>query len=162
MRPLLALCLAMAACSSSGSTAADSTCKSGVKWTGGDQESPEMHPGADCIACHTAKGEGPQLAIAGTVYAANAGKDADDCLGSAGAQVVITDANGKQTTLTANASGNFLLDKKQSTIALPYKAKIVYNGKERQMMGEQSVGSCNSCHTAGGANGAPGRILLPE
>ena len=35
-------------------------------------------------------------------------------------------------------------------------------GAERQMMGEQSVGSCNSCHTAGGANGAPGRILLPE
>ena len=52
MRPLLALCLAMAACSSSGTTAADSTCKSGVKWTGGDQESPEMHPGGDCIACH--------------------------------------------------------------------------------------------------------------
>jgi hypothetical protein len=161
MRSWLGWCLVLAACSSSGNTTADGSCKSGAKWTGGDEESPEMHPGGDCIGCH-AKGEGPQLAIAGTVYAANAGSDANDCLGTAGAQVVITDANGKQLTLTANASGNFLLDKKASTIALPYKAKVVYNGKERQMFGEQNVGSCNSCHTASGANGAPGRIRLPE
>ena len=62
---------AMAACSSSGTTTTDSACKSGVKWTAGDQGSPEMHPGGDCIGCHTSHAEGPQLAIAGTVYAAN-------------------------------------------------------------------------------------------
>jgi predicted CXXCH cytochrome family protein len=25
----------------------------------------------------------------------------------------------------------------------------------------QTTGDCNSCHTQSGANGAPGRILLP-
>ena len=55
----------------------------------------------------------PAAVVAGTAYAANAGQDANDCLGSAGAQVVITDANGKQTTLNAEGAwlvGNAMLD----------------------------------------------------
>ena len=38
-----------------------------MKWTVGDRESPEMHPGRSCIDCH-AKGEGPRFLVAGTVY----------------------------------------------------------------------------------------------
>jgi predicted CXXCH cytochrome family protein len=29
------------------------------------------------------------------------------------------------------------------------------------MVGKVTSGDCNSCHTTAGANGAPGRILVP-
>ena len=143
-------------------TAASSTCKSGSVWTGGEDESAgdQMHPGGDCNACHASKGKGPQFAAAGTVYLASAGTDADDCLGVSGAKVVITKPDGTvAATATSNSSGNFVFN---GTLPKPYKAYIEYNGKKREMNGAQSVGSCNSCHTITGANGAPGRILLPE
>ena len=46
-------------------------------------------------------------------------------------------------------------------LELPFRAKVVFAGKERSMGTAQSTGDCNSCHTATGANGAPGRIVLP-
>ncbi|MGD0679831.1 MAG: hypothetical protein ABSC94_30975 [Polyangiaceae bacterium] len=40
-------------------------------------------------------------------------------------------------------------------------ATITYNGKTAAMTTPQMTGDCNSCHTEQGANGAPGRIVLP-
>ena len=40
-------------------------------------------------------------------------------------------------------------------------ATIVVTGAERMMGVAQTLGDCNSCHTQDGANGAPGRIVLP-
>src|SRR5215208_1118410 len=37
-------------------------CSSGRQWTGGDRESPEMHPGGACIDCHSRDDEGPRFA----------------------------------------------------------------------------------------------------
>lgn len=144
-------------CASGTTTVSDPSCSAQLKWAGGDEGSPLMNPGKDCIACHTSRGEGPKLAIAGTVFGKN--DDADTCVGKSGISVEITDANGKVATLTTNESGNFTLG---GSLAMPYTARVYYGGKERKMFSPQSTGACNACHTAKGANGAPGRVLIPQ
>lgn len=116
-----------------------------------------MHPGAACITCHDQNPKAPPFEIGGTVFPT--AHEPDDCNGggTAGAQIVITDANGKVTKLPVNAVGNFYT---QAAIALPYRAKVVVGTKERAMTSEKT-GDCNSCHTETGANSAPGRIVLP-
>ena len=157
---LLALVAATACASESeNTTTAAPECFTGLKWAGGDNASVFMNPGRDCVACHTQRGEGPKLAIAGTVFGQI--KEPDLCEGKAGITVEITDAKGKIVRLTSNEAGNFLLDEKNAGLALPYTAKVQFAGKERKMLGAQSNGSCNSCHTATGISGAPGRLVVP-
>jgi len=134
------------------------TCTSGRTWTGGNEGSQNMNPGMACIQCH-ASDEGPRFSIAGTAYPTIA--EPDLCYGapsSSGAQVVITGADGRVLTLSLNGAGNFF---SEMAVAKPYHAKVVTAGSERAMTAEQTSGDCNSCHTPAGANGAPGRILLP-
>ena len=138
-------------------------CTSTKQWTGGNEESPNMHPGAACIDCHS-KGEGPRFNFAGTVYPS--AHEPTDCNGlngpTASSQVVITDANGVTFTMNVNSVGNFSYAAKSgTTIALPYRAKVVTNGRERAMATEQQTGDCNTCHTESGAKDAPGRIMSP-
>jgi len=136
-------------------------CTSHSTWTGGDQGSPSMNPGLACISCHaTTGGEGPSFTVAGTLFPT--GHEPNLCNGVnggvTGARIVIIGANGQTTTLTPNAVGNFSYT---GAIALPFQAKVTYQGRERVMTAAQTVGDCNSCHTQSGANGAPGRIVLP-
>ena len=126
-------------------------------WTGGNRESPLMHPGGECIDCHT-RLDGPPFDIAGTVYAGF--HQVLDCNGESGATVVITDANGQVFTLTSNSAGNFYLPVGRG-LQTPYTAKVVVDGVERVMFSPQTNGDCNSCHTQDGANGAPGRVHIP-
>ena len=138
--------------------AAAPTCTSAVTWTRGNHGSAEMNPGRGCIACH-ATNEGPELTVAGTVYPSAHEPDlCDGADGSEGFRITIVGAGGQSLTLTPNAAGNF--DSK-AHVALPYTAKVAYMGRERAMGVMQTSGDCNSCHTQTGANGAPGRILLP-
>ena len=162
-RSTAVLCLILgsvsAACGEGGGLEPVSTaeCASGQKWTGGDSESPLMHPGGDCIQCHTERGEGPRFVVAGTVH--GGAHDANDCVGVEGAQVVITDARQKSYTLLTNASGNFFLRAGDAQgFAFPYTARITAGGVQRAMSTPQSTGACASCHTTEGTNGAPGRI----
>jgi hypothetical protein len=147
--------------------AAAPKCSSGSMWTGGTKESPLMQPGEACIACHSKPGsEAPKLAFGGTVYPT--GHEPSQCNGSAtqGAQVVLVDAAGKSYTATTNTAGNFFL-KANTTLTPPIKAKVVFMGKERLMIGAVPNGDCNSCHTQAGTTTvmgslkAPGRIVLP-
>ena len=133
------------------------TCTSNKMWTGGNRESPLMHPGDACISCHS-RGEGPAFALAGTLYPT--AHEPIDCNGSSasGASVIITDASGTDHTLTPNAAGNFYLS---GSFKKPYSAKLVYQGRTRVMVAKQSDGDCNGCHTESGDNGAPGRLMLP-
>jgi mono/diheme cytochrome c family protein len=62
--------------------------------------------------------------------------------------------------LEDNAAGNFFQES-MTALSTPYTAKIIKGGKERAMTASQTTGDCNTCHTAEGANGAPGRLLLP-
>ncbi len=138
---------------------AASTCLSGMRWAGGNSESPEMHPGISCIDCHS-RGEGPSFLIAGTVY--QQFNEADDCYGVQGAEVQITDSKGQVIRLTTNRAGNFFLRSRGSTLAIPIKAAVVYKGMTRAMATPRTTGNCLQCHTAKGANGAPGRIVGPS
>ena len=136
-------------------------CTSGTRWTGGDRESPLMHPGVACINCHTnGSEEGPSFVVAGTVYPTP--HEPNDCNGiaaSSGATVIVTDASGIEHRLVPNAAGNFFLE--GAPFPLPYSAKVTYGGRERVMVEAQDEGDCNACHTEAGANRAPGRIFLP-
>ncbi|MBI2393350.1 MAG: hypothetical protein HYV09_27450 [Deltaproteobacteria bacterium] len=135
-------------------------CVSGSRWTRGDDGSSSMHPGRACIACHKSEWEAPKYSIAGTVY--SSAHEEDDCNAKStdvsGTHVVITGADGRTFDLVANAAGNFFT---RAIIALPYRAKVVKDGRERVMSAPQSNGDCNACHTVAGVDGAPGRVLAP-
>jgi hypothetical protein len=135
-------------------------CTSGKTWTGGDRGSGDMNPGVACIGCHASTlGEAPTFSIAGTIYPTV--NEPDLCYGApqtAGAQVVITGADGRTLTLSPNGAGNFY---SETAVKTPYSAKVVTAAGERAMTATQTSGDCNSCHTQTGANNAPGRIMLP-
>ncbi|HEU4536001.1 MAG TPA: c-type cytochrome [Polyangiaceae bacterium] len=130
-----------------------------------DCAGPTMNPGMACGSgnCHGSGGEGPRLRFGGTVY--RTGHEPDRCVGgpAAGtAQVVVTGANGVTVTRPVNAAGNFLLLQSQASgLTFPIRAEVHYDGRVRKMATPQMSGDCNSCHTQGGKNGAPGRIVLP-
>jgi mono/diheme cytochrome c family protein len=136
----------------------ETVCTSNSRWTRGDEESKDMHPGVACIDCHTRKHEGPRFSIAGTVYPT--AHEPDDCNGvKGGVQVVVTDADGADHAVTVRGSGNFYLE---SSIKKPYTAKVVAPGRpDRVMKAKQNDGDCNKCHTERGASSAPGRIMAP-
>jgi len=149
----------------SGSSSTDplstpATCTSMTNWTKGNRGSASMNPGMACNTCHkTTGGEAPTFSIAGTVYPT--GHEPDLCnstLGTDGARIVITGADGKMVTLTPNAAGNF---SSEAQIKTPFQAKVTYQGRERLMLTAQTSGDCNSCHTQNGTNMAPGRITVP-
>ena len=58
-----------------------------------------------------------------------------------------------------NDWGNFHID--NGSLALPYTARVIYQGRTREMTTPQTHGDCNACHTQSGVGAAPGRILLP-
>ncbi len=148
---LLISVLSLGACAPTGEPTAD--CVSGFRWIGGDRKSPNMNPGLACIACHTAQ-RGPQFTVAGTIYAATA--EPDLCDGVAGTTIEVTDSRGIVTTLTTNSAGNFYGN---PSLTFPVRARVRTSTGTREMTTAASSGDCNTCHTAAGANGAPGRIL---
>lgn len=135
-------------------------CTSGTYWKNGDTGSAEMHPGVACRTCHVLLGKATkkELDIAGTVYPT--AHEPDD---GTGATVVITDANNQDHAFPVNAAGNFFHDDAFgfSKIPMPYRAKVIRNGKTRSMTAAQTDGNCNACHTTQGAQKAPGRIMAP-
>ena len=44
---------------------------------------------------------------------------------------------------------------------MPFKAEVLRGDKTNAMLTAQTNTDCGSCHTAAGANLAPGRILAP-
>ncbi len=136
------------------------TCTSGTMWTQGNFKDPRMRPGLACFSCHGASDMAPGFTLAGTIYPT--AHEPDECNGG-GAQmgqatVVIKDSTGMELTLAANTVGNFFW---AADLMPPYTAKVVYQGCVRIMATPQMTGDCNSCHRQIGANGAPGRIVLP-
>jgi hypothetical protein len=121
-----------------------------------------MMPGASCGAasCH-----GQSFTAAGTVYPT--AHEPDDCDGVNGqdggvdttdAAVLLIASDGATVTMQFNSVGNFLTT---YGLAPPFTAKVVTANGVLAMTDPVDDGDCNSCHTAAGANGAPGRIMLP-
>ena len=71
----------------------------------------------------------------------------------------MTDAHGTVTSVQANSVGNFYFE--ADTLASPFTARIVFQGRERRMLEAQPTADCNGCHTSEGTMLAPGRIQLP-
>ena len=135
------------------------TCSTGQWWNAGDEESENMHPGVDCIACHADRGEGPRYTVAGTAFQNI--DDEDDCRGIDNVDIEIYGSDGTLAfTVSANSVGNFTSRAALAAIA-PYTAKVIYEGRTAEMTTPQTDGACNRCHTAEGVDGAPGRILVP-
>ncbi len=147
-----------------GGADAAAVCTSGTVWANGNQKSPLMHPGMACNNCHQRMG-GPNLAFAGTIYPTL--HEPDDCNGKGPPpplQVIVTDSRNKSVPMTVNAAGNFYVTARQAgRVVAPFSARVVdmTNNKTRAMLGKVTSGDCNSCHSAAGANGAPGRIQIP-
>ena len=136
-------------------------CTSGETWTS-NRRGPTMNPGRACIACHVASEDEPILQVGGTVYPTL--HEPNLCLGvpGMGVRVEITDATGRVVQLPVGPTGNFSLEEKAARLVMPIRAKVVTaDGRERVMRGARESGDCNACHTEQGANGAPGRIVLP-
>jgi hypothetical protein len=134
----------------------DPACPSNSKWTKKTSGSKLMEPGMACITCHD-KQQGPQFFAAGTVYRNLVA--VDTCNGSKAITVELTGADGKVYTATTNSAGNFYF---YQDVATPYTARVISGSLSREMVTKQTVGDCNSCHTAMGENKAPGRIVEPS
>ncbi len=139
------------------------TCASGAKWTGGNRESPLMNPGLACRACHLTEEPAKAYAFMGTVFPGLHEQDLCNATALPGDTVVeILDSTGAlKLSMKPNAVGNFYVEQLSAGFTLPYRARVRANGKTSEMMAAQSDGDCNGCHTAVGANGAPGRIVAP-
>ncbi len=159
----LAGVLCVGTCSLSGACGGDAettqpealVCDGGQRWVLGLLGSPQMNPGEPCVNCHGASSR-PTFTVAGTVYESL--DAADDCYGSRGVTVEIQDADGRTVSAKTNNAGNFYLQDEMLT--LPLSASISRDGEVRAMLGEVPTGECNGCHTASGANGAAGRIII--
>jgi hypothetical protein len=112
-----------------------------------------MEPGYSCYNCH-----GLQFTIGGTVYPTAHEPDYCDGVDVQGATVVLTDAQNNKIALTPNSVGNFYSDQ---MVVMPFTAVVSYQGKSNAMTTPQTNADCNFCHTQGGDNCAPGRIVLP-
>lgn len=143
---------------------APARCTSGERWNPAWAPDEEMFPGRACVRCHAEDnaatgGDAPLFVAAGTVFPS--AHEPDDCRASSaeGAVVELTGADGTVLTASVNDWGNFLLERGE--LRMPYRARVLFQGRARAMVSRQTDGDCNRCHTQSGAEGAPGRVLLP-
>jgi hypothetical protein len=117
-------------------------------------EGPMMRPFEDCLGCHSSGGDAKSWTVAGTW--------------AKGANISVTDANGKTVPMTGNDAGNFYT---AEPLAFPLVVSV--NGK---VMKDSTTGatipltydgrgaSCNVCHHADtltvGPDMAPGSPCL--
>ncbi len=146
-------------------------CPSGQTYKGGTGN--DMEPGNTCIQCHGQQG-GPTYKIGGTVFrnlitdtGCYASGKAGSVVPPATYTVEITDSATPAhvfKTTTSSLSGNFHMSSKSMTgFTPPYTARVLdAAGNARKMSTKQTSGDCNACHTAAGAQGAPGRIVAPD
>jgi hypothetical protein len=137
-----------------------------------DRGDDDMAPGFACISCHSGQnfmGQNPGGALRnpddvyqymGTVFSAV--HEQDLCaprLGIAATVEILAADGGVVATLPVTAGGNFFGNANPRTS--PFRARVVTAQGTREMSTLQTNGDCNTCHTAEGREGAPGRIFLP-
>ncbi|WP_168210835.1 hypothetical protein [Persicimonas caeni] len=135
------------------------SCSSGLVWEGGSQGSALMHPGGDCMGCHSSNDDAPSFAIAGTVYLDEQADD--DCAGVEGAIVVVEDDEGQVLELPTNRAGNFFARDADVDLSMPLQVKVRYEGNEKVMQEPLYSGNCYNCHSGQDAVRAPARVLAP-
>ena len=84
-----------------------------------------------------------------------------DCYGATGDVTVrIIGSNNESLDVPINSSGNFFIHT-SAGIVFPIRAEVWFEGRVRSMCDWQTSGDCNGCHSEYGAEGAPGRVILP-
>lgn len=136
----------------------------GMKFPVTGDEGPDMNPGLACRACHIAEEEEEHARFfMGTVFPTL--HEQDRCYSNvpAGTVVEILDETGTvRVTMMVRARGNFMSPSTAQGFPGKFTARVrAPSGAMIEMKTPQESGDCNSCHTEQGANGAPGRILLP-
>ena len=123
------------------------------------ERGPEMRAGEDCLSCHglgTGLEQGQTWTVAGTAFNSFSAASHE---GVGGAEVRLTDKNGRQLSLTSNRVGNFYT---AEPLAFPLqKACVERNGEVFCMRRDVPDGSCNSCHNDPPMWAAPGRVRSP-
>lgn len=119
-------------------------------------EGPMMHPGRDCLECHSAGGGAePAWTVAGTVYAR---PDDPPAAGVRGVRVHLADASGRTLVLRTNAAGNFYT---RERLQFPLATWIEKDGVVRAMPEPVPHGGCNGCHALPPPEPGPGgRVAL--
>lgn len=112
-----------------------------------------MEPGVDCMSCHIDSAF--RWTVAGTVYGR---PDAEPHDGVGGAEVVLTDVEGRVLTLRTNSSGNFFT---REELQFPLDVEIRRDGRSVRMETPTATGSCNGCHNVPAVSDAPGRVYAP-
>lgn len=117
------------------------------------EESPDMLPGSDCMACHSRGGddEADPWSVGGTLYT-----DIWGAAGAGGATVRVTDSTGTTLTLRTRGSGNFY---SEDRLVPPLTAEVETDAGILRMSAEIETGACNSCHRCGGEAG--GKLYAP-
>jgi hypothetical protein len=191
MRPaLVAFSLALAACPQNGTHPLGEPLDQLAGFAG----VPTMQPGSDCMLCHVAGGDASDRiwTAAGTIFSKPTAcqsynpYDGGGCGGGLeGVQVLLTDANQQQLTLTTNQAGNFYTDQPLATLT----SIMIQKGTHRMVMNLEGVGgggnltlsslgvdgtgagpqvSCNACHAVAatsvpfGSYSSPGSLFIPE
>lgn len=128
----------------------------------GERPGPSHRPGQPCGVCHGGQGPGPELLLAGTVYARQA-----ESAPAVGVVVKVTDASGATASTTTNRSGNFVLGGRggrarpgeaaqptstgATTLVFPIKVEISGDGATQSMKTVINRDrSCATCHTGTG------------
>lgn len=160
------------------------TCVSNSTWGRGNKGSHDMNPGLACQACHLGQnvlGQNPQRVsepekawlFMGTVFAGPNEKDLCNAGLAGTVEIEIIGADGRLITrMQAHAgSGNFASDGERpwsdrllrvgARVSMPYTVRVKAGGRSREMKTPQRSGDCNLCHTERGAEGAPGRVVVP-
>jgi len=136
-------------------------------------EGPFHRPGQRCLACH---GEsynpgGEVFLLAGTVY-----RRAGDAVGLAGAEVEVTDDDGKVLRITTNRAGNFMVSVGGGgrpgegwlgvarAPAFPLHVTVRAGGSEQTMRNViHREGACAACHDRAGKGAASnGEVFLEK
>jgi len=137
-------------------------CPSNTFWTRGTAAAAAMEPGLACIECHATQAPDLVYDFMGTVFPGYRTEALCFASPPQGVTVELVDKNGAvAATLTPNASGNFFTGR-NSGVQVPYTARVRFDGGVSEMLTPQTSGDCNSCHTAAGLSGAPGRVVWPN
>lgn len=115
-------------------------------------ESAHMEPGEDCMSCHI--DSRLRWTISGTVYA---DPKAQAHEGIGGAEVLVTDANGRELTLKTNSSGNFYT---REEVRFPIRVSVRHGDAILTMPKPAIHGSCNGCHNDPPKQEATGRVFV--
>lgn len=132
--------------------------------TPGVRRGPLHRPGQPCLLCHDgAIGDPQRFTVAGTVY-----ETQGSLVASVGASVLLVDVDGRSTTLTSNAAGNFYATPGQYDPTFPIQVTVQASGGPMVHMqtlveGNGTIepsGSCATCHFDPQGPTTPGHVSI--